>query len=118
VVLVLKTWQCTGIGYTTPAEADLAMAAAARTRNTNHGLFPPPDHSSINRRRSDVPVKLQTDCLWTVEGTAHYLRVPEATLYQWRYLGVGPKSGGVGRHVRYDPAGVIAWFRHQQEVAA
>jgi hypothetical protein len=32
VVLILKTWQCTGIGYDTPAEADLAMAAAARAR--------------------------------------------------------------------------------------
>jgi hypothetical protein len=32
VLLVLKTWQCTGFGYTTPTEADLAMAAAARAR--------------------------------------------------------------------------------------
>jgi hypothetical protein len=32
VVLVLKTWQCTGFGYTTPAEANLAMAAAALAR--------------------------------------------------------------------------------------
>jgi predicted DNA-binding transcriptional regulator AlpA len=55
--------------------------------------------------------------LWTPEETALYLGVPKATLYQWRYLGIGPKSGRVGRHLRYDPVEVIAWFRQQQEVA-
>ena len=63
-------------------------------------------------------MKLETDCLWTVEETARYLRVPKATLYQWRYLGIGAKSGRVGRHIRYDPADVVAWFRQQQEGAA
>ena len=57
---------------------------------------------------------LSTNCLWTVEETASYLRVPPATLYQWRYLGTGPKAGKVGRWLRYDPADVIAWFRQQQ----
>jgi Helix-turn-helix domain len=63
-------------------------------------------------------VKLQTDCLWTAEDTARYLRIPKATLYQWRYLGIGPKGGRVGRHLRYHPDDVIAWFRQQQEEAA
>jgi DNA-binding transcriptional MerR regulator len=60
-------------------------------------------------------VKLPVDCLWTVGETAQYLRVPPATLYQWRYLGIGPKSGRVGRYLRYEPAEVISWFRAQQE---
>jgi Replication initiator protein, pSAM2 len=38
VVLVLKTWVCTGTGYTSAAEADLAKAAAARARG--HELWP------------------------------------------------------------------------------
>ncbi|HLX51310.1 MAG TPA: helix-turn-helix domain-containing protein [Streptosporangiaceae bacterium] len=59
-------------------------------------------------------MKLETDCLWTVDDVASYLRIPKGTLYQWRYLGCGPKSGRVGRHVRYDPADVIAWFREQR----
>jgi hypothetical protein len=63
-------------------------------------------------------MKLPIECLWTVEETARFLRVPKATLYQWRYLGIGPKAGRVGRHLRYDPAEVIAWFRQQQEHAA
>jgi excisionase family DNA binding protein len=58
-----------------------------------------------------------TNRLWTVEETAFYLGVPKATMYQWRYLGIGPRAGRVGRHLRYDPAEVKAWFRQQQEAA-
>jgi len=44
---------------------------------------------------------------------------PKGTaLYQWRYLGTGLKSGRGGRHVRYELADVIAWFREQQGAAA
>ena len=57
------------------------------------------------------------DRLWTAEETALYLQIPKATLYQWRYLGIGPKAGRVGRHLRYDPAEVKAWFRKRQEAA-
>ena len=57
------------------------------------------------------------DRLWTAEETAAYLQIPKATLYQWRYLGTGPKAGRVGRHLRYDPEDVKAWFRNQQGAA-
>ena len=57
------------------------------------------------------------DRLWTVKDAARFLGVPPATLYQWRYLGTGPKAGRVGRHLRYLPADVLAWFREQQEAA-
>jgi predicted DNA-binding transcriptional regulator AlpA len=57
------------------------------------------------------------DRLWTAEETAAYLQIPKATLYQWRYLGIGPKAGRVGRHLRYDPEDVKAWFRRQQGAA-
>jgi len=57
------------------------------------------------------------DRLWTAEETAAYLQIPKATLYQWRYLGIGPKAGRVGRHLRYDPEDVKAWFRNQQGAA-
>lgn len=33
-----------------------------------------------------------------------------ATLYQWRRRGVGPPARRVGRHLRYDPDAVRAWF--------
>lgn len=69
-------------------------------------------------REESVQAKLPVDCLWTVEETAKYLRVPAATLYQWRYLGTGPKAGRVGRYLRYDPADVIAWFRAKQDQGA
>jgi len=57
------------------------------------------------------------DRLWTAEETAAYLQIPKATLYQWRYLGIGPKAGRVGRHLRYDPEDVKTWFRNQQGAA-
>lgn len=55
--------------------------------------------------------------LWTADEVAEYLQVPRATLYQWRYLGIGPKAGRVGRHLRYDPIEVRTWFRSQCEAA-
>ena len=53
------------------------------------------------------------ESLWTVEDVSAYLGVPVATLYQWRYKGIGPKGYRVGRHVRYEPAAVRAWLVEQ-----
>lgn len=54
--------------------------------------------------------------LWSVTQTAKFLKVPEGTLYQWRHRRKGPPAGRVGRHLRYDPADVRAWF-HDQKAA-
>ena len=59
-------------------------------------------------------VASDTDRLWSVEEVSRFLGIPVATLYRWRYLGVGPKAGRVGRHLRYLPADVMSWFRKQQ----
>jgi excisionase family DNA binding protein len=56
----------------------------------------------------------ETDRLWTAEEVARFLGVPVPTLYRWRYQGTGPRPGRVGKHLRYDPAEVMAWFRQQQ----
>lgn len=48
--------------------------------------------------------------LWNVTEVSTYLGVPVATLYQWRYLGQGPPSFRVGRHVRYDPLQLAVWL--------
>ncbi|MCD0451950.1 helix-turn-helix domain-containing protein [Actinocorallia sp. API 0066] len=57
------------------------------------------------------------DRSWTVDEVAAFLGVPKTTLYQWRYLGIGPKAARVGRHLRYLPSDVLDWFRAQQEAA-
>jgi excisionase family DNA binding protein len=54
-----------------------------------------------------------TEPLWTVEEVASFLRVPTATLYQWRYRRTGPRASRVGRHLRYDPADVRSWLSDQ-----
>ncbi|SFD42320.1 helix-turn-helix domain-containing protein [Streptomyces aidingensis] len=38
------------------------------------------------------------------------LGIPEATLYQWTYRGVGPRSFRVGRHRRYRIEDVEEWL--------
>ena len=53
------------------------------------------------------------DPCWTVEEVAAYLRVPVETLYTWRKRRFGPPAARVGRHLRYDPADVRAWFKGQ-----
>jgi predicted DNA-binding transcriptional regulator AlpA len=51
--------------------------------------------------------------LWTPEDVASFLGVPVATLYQWRSRGIGPRARRIGRHLRYDPDDVRAWFNAQ-----
>jgi excisionase family DNA binding protein len=56
------------------------------------------------------PIK---DRQWTPEDVSVFLGVPVPTLYQWRHRGVDPKSRRVGRHLRYKPDDVRAWFENQ-----
>lgn len=48
--------------------------------------------------------------LWTIEDVSAYLVVPVGTLYQWRVRGEGPPCRRLGKHLRYEPAVVRAWF--------
>lgn len=51
--------------------------------------------------------------LWDVADVAAYLGVPVQTLYQWRKKHTGPPAARLGKHLRYDPAAVRAWFAGQ-----
>lgn len=51
-----------------------------------------------------------SDHLWTVKDVSEYLVVPVGTLYQWRVRGEGPPGRRLGKHLRYEPAAVRAWF--------
>jgi hypothetical protein len=48
--------------------------------------------------------------LWTVDDVAAFLAIPVQTLYQWRTRRTGPPARRVGKHLRYRPADVRAWF--------
>ncbi|WP_026876776.1 helix-turn-helix transcriptional regulator [Jiangella gansuensis] len=54
---------------------------------------------------------------WTPDEVAAYLRVPKATLYQWRWKNYGPPAAKVGRGLRYEVADVVAWFQAQKTAA-
>ncbi|WP_327009037.1 helix-turn-helix domain-containing protein [Dactylosporangium sp. NBC_01737] len=51
--------------------------------------------------------------LLTVDEVAAYLRIPQATLYQWRYHRTGPRAIKVGRHLRYRAVDVETWLDSQ-----
>jgi predicted DNA-binding transcriptional regulator AlpA len=48
--------------------------------------------------------------LWSVEDVSAYLGVPVQTVYAWRKTRTGPPGGRVGKHLRYEPDAVRAWF--------
>jgi excisionase family DNA binding protein len=54
---------------------------------------------------------------WDVDDVAEYLDVPVQTIYQWRKRKYGPPAAKIGKHLRYDPADVRAWFAQQRQAA-
>ena len=48
---------------------------------------------------------------WTVDDVANFLRVSVKTIYKWRLTGDGPVGARIGKHLRYDPADVVALVR-------
>lgn len=57
------------------------------------------------------------DEMLSLQEAAKLLRVPEGTLRYWRYLGSGPRSFKVGRHVRYWRTDLILWLTEQTKRA-
>lgn len=58
----------------------------------------------------------EIDELLTLHEVAELLRVPDATLRYWRYLGTGPHSFRVGRGVRYWRHDVHTWLHNQSGI--
>ncbi|BCJ74510.1 hypothetical protein CS0771_40540 [Catellatospora sp. IY07-71] len=54
-----------------------------------------------------------THRLWSVDDVSTYLGIPVETLYTWRKRRYGPPAARVGKHLRYDPDAVRAWFTAQ-----
>ncbi len=48
--------------------------------------------------------------LWTVQDVAKYLGVPVKTIYEWRRTEYGPPGKRLGKHLRFKPEDVVAWF--------
>ena len=71
------------------------------------------EKSVIKVTQTSKPQAVVADRLWTVHDVSAFLGVPVGTLYQWRYLRVGPPAYRVGRHIRYDPAAVRTWLNTQ-----
>ncbi len=52
-----------------------------------------------------------TEKLWGPKDVAEYLGVPVQTIYQWRTKRYGPTGRRMGKHVRFVPDDVRAWFQ-------
>jgi excisionase family DNA binding protein len=64
-------------------------------------------------RRIEMTQSSRLEPLWSIGEAAEYLGVPVRTLYQWRWLRIGPPSYTVGRYVKYRPTEVEAWVDKQ-----
>jgi predicted DNA-binding transcriptional regulator AlpA len=71
------------------------------------------EKSVIKVTQSSKQPAVTADRLWTVRDVSAFLGVPVGTLYQWRYMRIGPPAYRVGRHIRYDPAAVRTWLSTQ-----
>lgn len=63
------------------------------------------------------PVDQQCDRLWDIRDVSAFLRVPVATIYQWRVRGEGPPATRMGKHLRFEPGLVRAWVGAHREDA-
>jgi excisionase family DNA binding protein len=55
------------------------------------------------------------DGLLTTEELAEWLRVPVATVRQWRANRQGPRGHRVGRHIRYRRSDVETWLEKRAD---
>ena len=55
----------------------------------------------------------QPERLMTVGDLSTLLQVPPATIYAWRYKGIGPIGLRVGKHLRFRPSDVRTWIQMQ-----
>lgn len=46
----------------------------------------------------------------SIDEVARRLDIPKATLYQWRYKRIGPRSHRIGKHLRYRWSDVLEWL--------
>lgn len=77
-----------------------------------------PAQSRQNTRNHGPRGAESSERLWTVSELSDYLRVPPATLYNWRCRGIGPSGIRVGKYVRYRPADVEQWLRELEDEAS
>jgi hypothetical protein len=53
---------------------------------------------------------MKFEALWGIEELSEFLDIPINTIRGWRKSNYGPPARKVGKHLRWDPAQVRAWF--------
>lgn len=75
------------------------------------------EQGSEEGKRSGAAAPSSSEALWGIAEVSAFLNVPEATVRRWRFYGTGPTGVRIGRHVRYDPSDVRAWWIAQKHHA-
>ncbi|MEV6472988.1 MULTISPECIES: helix-turn-helix domain-containing protein [Streptomyces] len=52
----------------------------------------------------------------TPDDIAEIFEVPKETVYAWRKKQIGPPGFRIGKHIRYDPAEVLAHVTHLKNI--
>ncbi len=73
------------------------------------------DTAAVEDGAVDTGPPTESEPLWGTGEVSTYLGIPVETLYCWRRARYGPKSRRVGKHLRYSPEAVRAWFDAQDE---
>ena len=90
-----------------------APAAEPAISDDRHACTVPQTAEMLGLSNMYVTSSASMESLMTTEQLAEFLKVPLATLYQWRHKGTGPKGIKVGKHVRYRRGDVEAWLEKQ-----
>ena len=63
------------------------------------------------------PQTVRGEALATLREVAAFLKVPQKTLYRWRYTGIGPPGYRVGKHLRFRWPDVEEWLSERGDSA-
>jgi predicted DNA-binding transcriptional regulator AlpA len=88
-------------------------AATAKPAKRQRGASTSSEQQPVKLRAGD-DLPTGNEALWRVDDLATYLGIPKHTIYGWRKTNHGPPAIKVGKHLRWRPAAVIEWARHQE----
>jgi predicted DNA-binding transcriptional regulator AlpA len=72
------------------------------------------DRGTPNVDGHEKPSSPSEERLWSIQDVAAWCHVPVGTVRRWRFDGGGPPGVRLGKHLRYDPADVRAWWAERK----
>src|SRR4051794_32867320 len=91
------------------------QAASRSSSGRNASICPSKSQhwQTVEANRRSPGGNMTLEGFFTTEELSAYLRIPVATIYQWKYRHTGPPAVKLGRHLRYRYRDVEAWLVNQ-----